>query len=227
MSDAFMDPIRVAVARYLAGYFSELVPMTAGVQSFMQRPLETAIAFAPGRLVDDVEGMITKWMRANDSPGSPAIIVGIAQDWTPTSAANGRQQTSKTYARISDDDPRITCYRTIAADFRLQVVIFGHQSSDVKSLAAQLALFIDRPGNRRFYAEHLALGTPTKWSVILESPEVIFGSVASNARNMHILALDLTVRTSIPVFYPADKSVSADGSYPSAVLINSEGNFND
>jgi hypothetical protein len=196
MADAFLDPLKIGFEGLMSRYFEDLLPMTTGAQAFIARGFGGSIAWAPSRMVDQAEDMVGQWLRDSDTPKAPGMIVAIGKDWIPTGRDFARQETEKIPFQLSERDPRIFRLQTIAADFRVQIVIFGHQISDVRSLAAQMTLFLDHYRNRR----------------------VMFGNVPTDAKNLTILAGDLTLKAVLPLFH--ESTTSNDGSYPVAILGN-------
>jgi hypothetical protein len=218
MADAFLDPLKIGFEGLMSRYFEDLLPMTTGAQAFIARGFGGSIAWAPSRMVDQAEDMVGQWLRDSDTPKAPGMIVAIGKDWIPTGRDFARQETEKIPFQLSERDPRIFRLQTIAADFRVQIVIFGHQISDVRSLAAQMTLFLDHYRNRRFSAEYSFKDEVSEWPVTIETPEVMFGNVPTDAKNLTILAGDLTLKAVLPLFH--ESTTSNDGSYPVAILGN-------
>ena len=188
-------------------YFASLVPTTKPLQAYVARPLAKAIAWAPARMVDAAEDMLSLWMRS-DMDGAPTtpsempvIIVAMAKDYTPTGRDYTRQVADRQMVMIpGDTKERLFGLRAAAGDIRAQVVIFAMDVPTAHSLAAQFALFLDATENRRFKATYRFAGMDLQWPVQIESPESFASSIATDAKNLTVLALDVTLRAEIPLF---------------------------
>jgi len=202
-----LQPVKIAFGEFLGRYFTSLAATTQPLQSYMTRPLSKAIAWAPARMVDAADDMLALYMRTDldDAPTTPpdlpVIIAAMAKDYTPT----GRDYTRQVADRqpiILPDDPkeRLFGLRAVAGDVRVQLAIFAMNVPTAQSLAAQFLLFVDEAPNRRFEAEYAFAGIKTKWPVQIESPDSPAMSIQTEAKNLTILAVDLTLHASIPLF---------------------------
>lgn len=152
-------PIKTAFGEFMGVFYSDIVPNTKGVNAFVNRGLAKSIVWAPARMVDAAQDMLSSWQRndTDDAPTQPAelpvIIVAIAKDYTPTGRDYTRQITADDdlWVILPDDiKERAFDLKVISGDIRVQIAIFAHDESTAKSLASQFALYIDRPLGRRF-----------------------------------------------------------------------------
>ena len=90
--------------------------------------------------------------------------------------------------------------RVIAGDIRTQIAICAHDEPTARSIASQFLLYIDNIENRRFFAHYQFANEDLTWPVQIESPEVPAMSIQTDAKNLTILAVDVTLRASIPLF---------------------------
>lgn len=199
--------VKTSFGEYMGRFYASLHPTTKGMGEFVGRGFSQSVVWAPSRMVDAAEDMLDSWQR-NDTDGSPThpaslpiIIAAMAADYTPTSRDVTRQVSEEALVILPGDvKERAFKVRTIAGDIRTQIAVFAHDEPTVKSIAAQFALFVDRMDNRRFYAIHSFAGQDIKWPIQLETPETFAQRIASEAKILTILAMDVTLRVSIPLF---------------------------
>jgi len=202
-----LQPVKIALSQFMARYFASLVASTKPLEGYIARPLAKAIAWAPARMIDAAEDMLALWIRTDmdgaptTPPDLPAIVVAMTKDYTPTGRDYTRQIADRQIVIMPGDaKERRFGLRTVAGDVRVQIVIFAMDEPSAHSLAAQFLLFLDETENRRFQAEYHFAGMPAKWPVQIESPDSPAMSIASEAKNLTILAIDLTLHATIPLF---------------------------
>lgn len=213
-----MTPIYDAIGRWLGEYFAELVPMTPQVRAFMARPLDKAVVMVPGRMVDSAQDMLNLWVR-NDSNGGPTtpaampiILVAVAQDMTPTGADYTKQDADPIDVVIpGDPKERAFKLRTMAQDYRVQLVFAAMEIHTAHSLAAQFALYVDTPRHKTLDAYWRFAGLDIAWPVKLESPDVAAMRVPTESKNLTMLALDLTLKATIPLYQAPRDGEPNDG----------------
>lgn len=204
--------VKAAFGRYIGAFYASLVPTTKPMQEFVSRGLDKSCVWAPGRMIDQVEEMISAWQR-NDTdqgptqpPKLPVVIVAMAKDYSPSGREYGRQ-ISESLDVILPDDEKERCFglRVISGDIRAQLAICAADEPTAKAIASQFTLFIDASENRRFFAQYPFAGEQLPFPVQIETPEVPAISVATGNKNLTVLAVDLTLKASIPLFSkPAD-----------------------
>lgn len=202
-----LKPVKEAFGRYVNEWYASIVPTSKQVREFSERGLAKSIVWAPSRMVDAAEDMLASW-RKNDTdsapsrpPELPVIIVSMAKDFTQTMRDYSAQIADPVVVMLPDDaKERAVSLRVINADIRTQIAIFAHENETARALAAQLALFMDAPGNRRFQSVFRFGGVDTRWWVQIENPDAIATSVATESKNLTILAMDVTLKAAIPLF---------------------------
>ena len=202
-----LEPIKAAFGQFMGRYYDSLVPTTRPLERYVTRGLERSIAWAPSRMVDMAEEMLSQWLRAEQPgpatkpPELPAIMVAMAKDYTPTGRDYTRQVADRVLVMIpGDPKERLFGLRAMAGDIRAQVVIFATDEPSARSLAAQFLLFLDATENRRFTATHRFAGLDNPWPVQVESPDAPAMSIANEAKNLTVLAIDITLRAEIPLY---------------------------
>lgn len=202
-----LEPIKVGLGGFMNAFYGSLVPTTKAMPEFIARGLAKSIIWAPSGMVDKAEEMLSSWQR-NDTDSAatkpaklPVIIVAVARDYVPSARDFTRQLADSISVIIpGDEKERHFGLRTIAGDIRAQIAIFAADEPTAKSIASQLLLFLDGVSNRRFHANFTFAGITEGWPVQIETPETPFISVQTEVKNVVILAADLTLKATIPLF---------------------------
>ncbi|MBX3714076.1 MAG: hypothetical protein KF800_19100 [Lysobacter sp.] len=200
------EPVKAGFGRYMACFYADLIATTRPLEEFVTRGAGKAIMWAPGRMVDAAEEMLSLYARDNIEPGPtkpfsmPIMFVAMAKDYVPS----GRDFTRQIGDRVDialpgDEKGRNFKLRTIAADIRAQVVIAAMDEPTARSLAAQFALHLDSAAGRRFKAPFSFAGEELNWPVQIESPDVQAIAVPSGAKNLTMLAIDIVLRATVPL----------------------------
>jgi len=202
------EPIKSAFSQFMGRYYQSLSPTTKAMSEFASRGLGKSIMVAPTRMIDVAEDMLAAWQR-NDTdsaptqpPKLPVIIIAFARDMIPTGRDFNRQIADAEHISLEGDDKqRVFKIRTVASDVRVQVAIFAHEEPTARALAAQFALFIDATGNQHLYAKFdNPLGISEDWPIMIESTETPFIAVRTEAKNLCIIAADLTLKVTVPIY---------------------------
>jgi hypothetical protein len=231
---AFEAPIKEAFGRYMGAFYGQIIGNTQFVAEFAGRGLAKSIAWAPGRMIDQVEDMLTTW-RKNDTSGTvdatpylPVMIVAMEKGFTPSPMDFSRSVADEVDVMIpSDPLQRVFKMRAVAADLRCQVVIMAPDDASAKSLAMQLHLWANQSVNRRFYAKYPLAGLNEPWPVVLETPDLMAVSVpaAEGVKNLTILTVDFQMRATIPLLIcptatePHDSKGAGTASDPHGYLV--------
>lgn len=202
-----LEPVKDAFGQFMGRFYSEIVPTTKPLTPYIARGLSKAIVWAPSRMVDSAEEMLAAWQR-NDTDSAttrpadmPVMIVSMARDYTPTGRDYTRQIADAELVMVpGDEKERAFGLRAIAGDVRAQIAIFAQDEPTARSLAAQFLLFLDAAPNRRFTARYTFAGEQMDWPVQVESTDSPAMSIGTEAKNLTILAIDLTLKATIPLF---------------------------
>lgn len=213
-----LQPVKAAFGEYIGGFYASIVPTTKALEGYVTRGLASSIVWAPGRMIDATEEMLSSWQR-NDTDGAatkpanmPVIIVAMAKDYTPTGRDFTHQIAESVLVMIpGDEKERVFGVRAIAGDIRAQIAIFAHDEPTARSLAAQFLLFLDVAPNRRFTARYNFAGESMDWPVQVESPDAPAMSIQTEAKNLTILAIDITLKAEIPLFDAPAEGQPNDG----------------
>lgn len=212
------EQIKTAYGKYLRQFFDQLVPTTKPMEEFCKRPYAKSVILAPARMIDQAEEMLAKYMRTDISgkPTTPymlpVIILAIGKDYTPTGRDFTRQIADPEYVIIENDPKeRVFQLRTVAADLRTQIAIFASDVPTAQSIAAQFLLFLDETRSRRFLSEYEFAGLKTNWPIQIEAPDNPAMSIQTEAKNLTILAVDVTLKVEVPLFSAPKEGEANDG----------------
>lgn len=212
------EPVKAAFGEFMGGYYASLAPTTRPMQEYVNRGLDKSIAWAPSRMVDAIEEMLASWQR-NDTDSAPTrparmpvVFVAMARDLSAPSR-DFTTQIADAASIIIPGDPKERHFkmRTIAGDIRTQVAFCAEDEPTAKSLAAQFGLWIDSPHNRRFYANYTFAGITKPWPVQIEDPTMVAMGIQTDSKNKNILAIDVTLRVTVPLFSAPKEGEPNDG----------------
>lgn len=211
--------IDAAFGEYMGRWFSDLIPTTMQMREYCRRPIDKAIKFAPSRMIDAAEDMFSKYLREKKGDSSatkphdlPIVILATARDITPTGRDYTRQIADGDWYQFPNDErKRLFRVRTIATDVRAQIVMIAEQAETVKSMIAQLILWLDRTENRRFSAVYSFGDCSSEWPIQIDSPEAFASqTVMTDTDNLVCLGVDLTLKCMIPLFEAPKDEEEAD-----------------
>ena len=213
------EPVKIAFGQYLGHFFSGgIAPTTRYLTEYVRRPLNQAILWAPGRMVDMAEEMLAAWQR-DDSRGKPTpgytmpvILVALAKDATQSGPEFNRSLGTPEYVVLPDDPKdRLFKLRTFAADLRAQLAIAAHDEPTARALASQVLLWLEAFPNRSFRATYRFAGFDLDWPVHVALPDQPAALVPTDAKNLTLLTLDLTLRPTIPLYQAPRPGEPNDG----------------
>lgn len=239
------EQVKIGLGRHCGIFYENLVATTKQLVEYKKRGLSKSIVFAPARMIDHAEEMLGAWQRNKTESDPyepfklPIIVLAIAQDYTPTGRDFSIQIADSQKVLICEDDKeRVFGIRTIVADLRFQFAIFAQDEPTSKSLAAQLSLFLDTNGYKRFKAQYEFANMMLEFPVQIFEGENQLSAVETENKNVTILALDIVAKSTVPLFdspsngEPTDGNATTNGSnenphgYPVVIKVNSsyEGN---
>jgi hypothetical protein len=202
----FTDPIKAAFGRYMGDYYSQLIADTPALREFAGRGLAKSIVWAPGRMVDQVEEMMTAWRRNDTSaatqptPFVPIMIAAMAKDYTPAPDSYAVPQANYVDVMVPGDPlQRAFKMRAVMAHVRTQIAIIATEESTARSLAMQLHVFACASVNRRFHANYPLVGVNEPWPVTLETPDILAVNTPNDAKNLTILVADIMLLATVPM----------------------------
>lgn len=234
------DPIKEGIGELFQEFYAEVVPSTKGLQEFIERGFPYCFAWAPARMIDKAEEMLAAWQR-NDTeqapttpPKLPVVLVSAAKDWTPAERSYTTQVPDSVDVTFPDDPKqRYFKMRVVAGEVRAQMAIVASDETTAKSLAAQFLLWLDSPSRRSFPARFSFAGIEHRYPAHISTPDSPATNIDTMNRNLTILAVDLTLRVSIPLFQAPKPGEPNDGKgvpgtddpagYPMVIHVDKEG----
>lgn len=212
------NELKTGLGIYLGEFYRYLKPTTKAMREYVDRGLSTSIVFVASRMVDAAEEMLASW-RKNDNAGNgkvapylPVIFVATAKDYMPAMGDYSNQIGDDQYIVLPcDPKERIFKMREMAGDRRAQLVIVAADEPTARSIAAQFSLFVSRYAGRKFNAYYRFAGFDLPFPVQLETTDVPAMNIATEEKNITMLAIDITLRESIPLFSAPSKNEPNDG----------------
>lgn len=212
------EPVKHGFGQYLGGMFSSLSPTTKALAEYVQRPLNQAMLWAPGRMVDMAEEMLQAWQR-DDSRGDPTpaytmpvILVALAKESALTEPRLHHAVANPEYVVLPDDPKdRLFKLRTFPGELRAQLAIAAHDEPTARSLASQVLLWTEAMPNRRFAATYRFAGFDVCWPVRIELAQEPAQLVPTEAKNLTLLALNLTLHATVPLYQAPKPGEPNDG----------------
>lgn len=212
------EPVKEGLGEFLQGFYAELVPTTKDMNEFVTRGFPYCFAWAPSRMIDQVNEMLEAWQK-NDTEQStmkphrlPVIIVAISKDYTPVMHDFGTQISDPIDVQFPEDPKgRYFRMKMIAGDIRAQVVIIAGDEPTAKSIAARFSLYLDSPSRRAFHGMYRFAGLQHAYPVQIESPDNPASSIDIGSKNMTCLAVDMTLKATVPMFMAPKVGEANDG----------------
>lgn len=214
----FRTPLELGLARYLGEFYAQLSADTPAMQEYVARGLSKSIAWAPGRMVDQLEGMLAEW-RKNDNKGTPGgsaylpvMILAMAKDYQPVPPDWGFSSGAAMDV-MNPDDPHQRAYkiRLGYGDYRAQIAIIAPEAATAHSLAYQLNLYTNDVARRRFKFVHEFAGQQHEFSALLEQIDIASISQQLEQDNLTGLVADINIRATIPLFIAPGQGQPNDG----------------
>lgn len=212
-----LTPVKAAIGRWMVGFHQQFTPDTPALVEWAGRAPARALAWAPARMVDQVESMLSTWKRNDNGESStsaylPVVFMAVASDYTETPGDHGRPLTD--WLPISFDDDtlkRSFRVRVMHADLRAQVVMVAPESMSAMSLVGQLCHWAI--GEPRMLAPFEFAGFTTQWPVrVMQADRLAIPTPVGE--QLSILAVDLNFRISLPLFKGPAGSEATDGHEP-------------
>ena len=207
-------PVKAGFGLWLQAFRAGFQPDTEANAEWKTREAP-AIAWCPGRMVDSAQEMLGAWSRnSNDSkaPTStflPVVLVAVAQDYTETPSEDGRPITDKIPFSFPDDpDQRSFRLRLMRVDLRAQVVVIATETPSAQSIMGQL--FMHALEAKSFPCSYSFAGHTADYPCrILPTDRMAIPTPLGE--QVCVLAVDITLRASIPLFYGDGTETEPEG----------------
>lgn len=213
MADLFL-PVKIGLGEYMGRFkqsFAVTHNDTDAVQEFSTRPLARSIVFAPSRMGDAIEDILSAWRKNTNEDGKtqstaflPVMAIAVARDYTPASPSQGMMLGDAIDIKIPNyPDERNLKLEVIRGQLRVQVVVIAAEDSSAKSLMARFCHFVRRYDNRGFDAVYRLAGVDDVWFNEWDSQDLYPSSVSIAQTNLAIQKVDLMLNITIPMVYGA------------------------
>lgn len=210
-----VTPVKAAIGQWLLEFFAQFHADTPQSVEWAARAPEKAMVWAPARMVDSVEEMLTTWRR-NDNSGkagtsdfTPVLFLAVASDYTETPGEGGRPLTDYVpFAFPGDALKRSYRVRVISADLRAQVVVVSPNAPTSMSMIGQLMHWAAE--RQRFRSTYTFAGFPSQWPVKVEQADRM-AIPTPLGEQLCVLSVDLTLRATMPMFYAPKAGQPNDG----------------
>jgi len=202
-----MQQFKEALAAWVVRFHRQIAPMTPALSEFVGRDASSAVALVPGRMVDAAEDMLTLWMRNEPKGGPtkphklPVILVAVARDPNPTMVGRNRSISSPVHVILPGDvKERVFELKTMARDYRAQLLFVAQDSDTAESLAMQFGLWLENWRNQVFDVKWEFAGNDVMWPAQLESPDVAPSVIATDAKSVTMIAVDVSFCSTQPIY---------------------------
>lgn len=211
--------IERALGAYIQGFHRRLRRVvsqngdlaTPALRDFVDREYSRAVAWVPGRMIDDVEAMLASYRRNENEEGVasltsrlPIMFVATAKDFSPIDPMWGRQITENLPIVLPGDaEGRCLRVRVMRKDVRAQAVFVAAEKYTAGVMAEVfLHQWLKAHSNRSFTVDWQFQGIPTgAWPVQVDASASAPALVpVDGVKNLTILALDFNLRPAVPVF---------------------------
>jgi hypothetical protein len=216
---ALLTPVKAAFAVWMKSFYDQFQPDTQQNQEWAARGFATACVWAPGRMVDQVEKMLSTWARNDNSTAGnsqtgflPVLFMAAAHEWIETPGEGGRPVVDPMAFSFDDDGERRSFrLRLMSVDLRVQVAVVSHEPNSPMSMIGQLALYLNR--NETLKAAYSFGGFTSHWPAKIIMIDRMAIPVPTGEQRT-ILTLDLTLRATIPLFEGPRQGEPTDGRTP-------------
>jgi hypothetical protein len=214
MADLFL-PVKIGLGEYMGRFkqsFAVTHNDTNAVQEFAARPpTQASIVFAPSRMADAIEEVLSAWRKNTNENGKaqstaflPVMAIAVARDYTPASPSQGMMLGDAIDIKITNyPDERNLKLELIRGQLRVQVVVIAADDSTAKSLIARFCHFVRRYDNRGFDAVYPLAGVNEAWFNTWDSQDLYPSAVTIAQTNLAIQKVDLMLNIAIPMVYGA------------------------
>jgi hypothetical protein len=110
-----------------------------------------------------------------------------------------------------DTKDRLFKLRTMQSELRAQLAIAAHDEPTARALASQVMLWTEAFPNRRFAATYRFAGFDLCWPVRVQMNEEPASLVPTDAKNLTLLALNLTLQATVPLYQAPKPGEPNDG----------------
>ena len=227
-----LTPVKAAIGQWLVEFYGQFQPDTPANTEWASRGAVHAMAWAPARMVDHADEMLSNWKR-NDNSGKkstsaylPVMILAVGAGYAEAPPEVGRSSTDFIPISFPDDTlQRSFRVKVMTLDLRAQIVIMADEPISTASMMAQLSAWVN--SRYKIYAPFVFGDFTTTWpaTVILNDK---IGVPDEIGEQLTVVAMDLTIRATVPLFKGPGPTDRTDGNTPPGfAVVNSVTNRHD
>lgn len=197
------EPVMAGFSQILREFHNNVTPLNKPLRRFARAEFSDAFSFPSGRMVDALEGLL-----ASPRLGAPVVLAALDTDWVPGSA----QAVSDTANAEFPLDPKRRQFkvRTVDGEIRAQLAFCAQDKRTAQQLAAQFAEHLESTG-LDFYAAHEFAGLWHALPARVVIPETPAISVDTGRRTLAVVAINLALRVTVPLFMAPKPGEPNDG----------------
>jgi hypothetical protein len=202
-----LECIQDAWVAVLADFRAWCKPETKFAAAWKERPFRQAVAACKAQLIDDAEGMLTEWRKsesANVTGGTtafiPVMLTSVAAIEAPPELDQVRGIPYWIETTLPNDPQgRIVQMRTVPKAVRAQIAYFCTNPHDAASIADQFCAYMTDENKRRILVTYdLGDGVTDQWQMVVFENNLFPDLVSSEAKNMHIITVTVTMLGLVP-----------------------------
>lgn len=204
---AYPFEVKEALSRHLGVWYPTCRVTTKGVEEFAARGLDRAMVWAAGRMVDDATAMIESYRKNENKPVTamsstlPVVIAAMDKSFQFSGGEWSRTMGETVYCVIPGDPlARVFALQSYSADVRVQLLVAAAEVDTASSIITQIMRYLTTIGNRKFPATYRWAGLNLLWPCSLETTDLIVINTPPDQKNLTLLALDMTIRHTVPEF---------------------------
>lgn len=210
-----ITPVKEGLGNWMGGFYAQFQPDTAANAEWAARGTAKAMAWAPARMVDAVEDMLSAW-RNNDNSGKagtsayiPVLFLAVAGEYDETPSEAGRSLTDRLpFTFPEDSHHREFMVRIMSVDLRAQAVVVASDPLTAMSMVGQLSEWAKQKPT--FGAAYSFAGFTHDWPVrIIAADRMAIPNPVGD--QFTVLAVDITVRAGMPMFFGPVGTDATDG----------------
>lgn len=199
------EPVIAGLCEVLREFHSSVVPSSKPTRRFARAEFSGAVRLIPQaeRMIDAVNELL-----ARSRLSAPVLLAALDNDWIPGSAHPVSDTANVTFPL--DTKGRQFRMRTVDGEIRAQLAFCASSERAASQLASLFAEHLQSVGVD-FYAAHEFAGLWHGLPAMIEIPENPAISVDTGSRRLAVVAINLSVRVTVPLFMAPRPGEPNDG----------------
>lgn len=199
-----LESVKSAIGALLIDFKNWSMPDTKAFSHWKGLAVKDAIKVAPTRMIDDIEGMLSKYRQQETDKGFvaplPIMIIALAPMVSPPdiSSLKGIPYWLDTMVP-TDPKNRAIKLRTIAKQFRVQVAFVAAEGDTCQGVINQFCAYMQDDFKRRITARYtLGDGVEDDWHLTVIDNSLFPDSVPTGQNNMSVATVDFQLAGLLP-----------------------------